>query len=124
MMVTRMEKALQKLFILILDPCGKLMMKLNRRTRTALLLAACLLIPIYFILIYSGKFILLSQLTRHLIGLGILLLLLLTSIDGKLDMIRWRRKILWPLLLSGIGILIISFIHPVGSGYRVFRAEK
>lgn len=112
--------ATQKLYVLLLNPLYVLTRKLSKDKRNLCLQIICLLIPIYFLMIYRGLMFRYSQLARHVAGLMLLLLLLVFSIDRKQKEAEWRRIVIIPLYLSGMGMIVVSCIHPVGSGFILF----
>ena len=117
------EILIQKVYINCANRIFALTGKMNNRLRERILQLVCMTIPVYFIMIYSGtvfRWNLNTQLSRHIVGSVILLLLLIFSIDREQGYVRWRKIIIIPLFLSGLSILFVSFLHPVGSGYRVF----
>ena len=117
------ERLIQKVYIYCANRIFAFTGKMNNRLRERILQLVCMTIPVYFIMIYSGtvyRWNLNTQLSRHIVGSVILILLLIFSIDREQGYVRWRKIIIIPLFLSGLSILIVSFIHPVGSGYRVF----
>ena len=83
----------------------------------------CFMIPVFFLMIYGGvvgHLGLTTQFNRHLVGCGIILLIMFFSIDRPQKPVRWRMILFVPLIVCAIAMLFVSFIHPVGEGYRVF----
>ena len=121
------EGFLQELLIRTLNPLHSV---INRVDKTIKEIAVwCLYIVgfSYFIISRSpllrGKFfvgLLHPVSTRHALGMIMLLLIAVLTIDEPLHRIQWRRSIILSQLLMGIGIVAISFIHPIGDGYRLF----
>ena len=58
--------------------------------------------------------------TRHLFCTVVLLIIVVLTINAPLSKVKWRSSILYTQLLTGIGIILISFLHPIGAGYRLF----
>lgn len=61
-----------------------------------------------------------SQNARHILGCLLLLLLIVFSLDRKPQRVQWNKWIMYPMIVCGLWMLIISFFHPVGDGYRAF----
>ena len=122
-----MTNILQSLFIVILTPIAKVTGKLNDRVRNICIQIICISFPLYFVTFYvwlrhtdlfpeffhthNGK---------HVLGCTLLLLLILFSLDRVPNKVTWNKWIMYPMVICGIWMMIISFIHPVGNGYRAF----
>jgi len=57
---------------------------------------------------------------RYLFCTAILLIIVVLTINAPLCKVKWRASILYTQLLTGLGIILISFLHPIGAGYRLF----
>lgn len=122
-----MLNVLQSIFIIVLKPVSRLSSKLNEKTRAICIQLTCIYFPFYFIYYYMGinnKELLLSCFgthnERHLMGCLFLLLLIFFSLDRAPRKVKWSVWIMYPMIICGIWMMIISFIHPVGDGYRAF----
>lgn len=112
---------LQRISIFFLKPLSKLANKTNARIKTCITSMCCFALVFYFIVYFTPSTDIRFRLTYdHLICSVVLLILIIFSIEGELRVINWNRLVFYTLFLSGLGILIVSFIHPVGSGYRAF----
>lgn len=122
-----MLSLLQNLFIIVLTPIAGFTVKINDKVRNISIQFICFLFPLYFIYYYTWaryRDIMPAWLQhhheRHIMGCLLLLLLILFSLNQVPTRVIWNKWIMYPMVISGLWMLIISFIHPVGSGYRVF----
>ena len=114
---------LQKIYIFLLSPVGKLTARLSNRIKTAVLFACCVAINVYFMAFHSipGRDFFVLDLNRsHVIACLILLIMICFSINGNLRIVRWNRFLFYSFMITGIGMFFISFLHTVGDGYRAF----
>ena len=118
---------IQNLYIFILTPIARLTGKMDDGVRNICLQIVIILYPIHFFLFYSypklgfpkfgwEKWILVVQIS----GCFLLLLLIFFSLDRIPKRIEWNKWILYPFIICGLLMLLISFLHPVGPGYRIF----
>ena len=117
------EHLIQQMLIITLNPIARATRKIKKQDRNILLFISFIVIAIYFILIYSSIATLIGlrkQLGRHIIGLVLLLAVIVFSVDREQSYVKWKKIVSVPLIGSGVMMLIVSFIHPIGSGYRVF----
>ena len=56
----------------------------------------------------------------HLVCCVILFILIIFSIKGPLKRVKWNPWIFYTFFAAGLGIFVISFLHPIGDGYRAF----
>lgn len=56
-------------------------------------------------------------------GLIITLLMLVFSINGKMSPFKWNRAVYYPMILFGLGILIINQLHSVGEGFVLYGID-
>ena len=122
-----MTNILQSLFIAVLTPVAKFTCKINSRIRSICIHITCLLFPLYFFFFYVYlkhhelfPHFLRYHNGRHVLGCALLLLLILFSLDRVPKKVKWNKWIMYPMLISGIWMMAISFVHPVGDGYRAF----
>lgn len=118
------EKAdvfIQRLYLLPLNFVGKNTCRADKRTRLWLVFVCFAIangIIIYtFVQPWSGA------VTRSLSGqqlacAGLVLLAAVFGIDGELKPVKWDRKLFFMILLAAFAMAGISFLHPVGAGYR------
>ena len=120
---------IQKLYIFILTPIARVTGKMDNGVRNICLQIVILLYPIHFLLFYSAsklgfpklgweKWTLVVQVS----GCFLLLLLIVFSLDRIPKQIEWNKWILYPFIICGALMLLISLLHPVGPGYRIFAA--
>lgn len=57
--------------------------------------------------------------TRYIACTIVFLIIIVLSINAPLYKVKWRPAIIYSQLLTGLGIIIISFLHPLGAGYRL-----
>lgn len=113
----------QKPFIVILNQIYKVTGKINENVRNKIITLSFGAIMLYFLAFHSVCFrpILKKELTQNHIICGILLCIIIGfSIKDKLKTVEWRPFFFSTYFLAGAGILVISFLHPIGSGYRAF----
>ena len=122
-----MLNVLQSLFIIVLKPVSRLSSKLNDNVRNICIQLTCMYFPLYFIYYYTGiqhKEVLAEPFethnARHFTGCLVILLLIILSLDREPKKVRWSIWIMYPMIICGIWMMVISFIHPVGDGYRAF----
>ncbi|MBR3200995.1 MAG: O-antigen ligase family protein [Mogibacterium sp.] len=59
--------------------------------------------------------------TRNSLICGfVLVILVICSIKAPLKKVRWDPILFYLFFIAGLGIVAISFLHPVGKGYRAF----
>lgn len=61
--------------------------------------------------------------TRYIFCTIVLLIIAVLTINAPLHKVNWRQSILISQLMTGLGIIIISFLHPVGAGYRLLGVQ-
>lgn len=123
MFFDKFEYYLQTIIIQLLNFLWRISRAIKDDRREGLLQLMFVFVAVFFLMIYSGfatDIHLSSQLSRHITGLVLLLFIIIFSQDRELHHVDWRKAISVPMIVTGIAILIVSFIHPVGSGYRVF----
>ncbi len=60
---------------------------------------------------------------RYIACTIVLLLIAVLTINAPLQKVKWRPAILYSQLITGLGIVIISFLHPIGAGYRLLGVQ-
>lgn len=118
---------MQNFFIFILTPVSRVTGKMDDRIRNICLQIAILLYPVHFLLLYSGTKLGFPKLgwqnwifVEQVSGCFLLLLLIIFSLDRIPKRVEWNKWILYPFIICGILMLLVSFLHPVGPGYRIF----
>lgn len=118
-----MTYALQKIYIFVLNPIYALTGKISEKARSVIIQILCFCFPLFFVLRHSSVLYSLFSLNEtqyQLLGTLLIILLIVFSINAPLHTIKWRKLLLYPIIITGICIIVISFIHTVGLGYRVF----
>jgi len=123
MFFDKFEYYLQTIVIQLLNCLWRINRAMKDDRREGLLQLMFVFVAVFFLMIYSGfatTIHLRTQLSRHITGLVLLLFIIIFSQDREIHHVNWRKAISVPMIFTGIAILIVSFIHPVGSGCRVF----
>ena len=121
-----MLTVIQQFYIAILAPVSKFFIKLNERTRAICLQIVCFMFPLFFLYIYMWRhealiFEPLRSLTaKNIFGCILILFLILLGIDRIPQKVEWNKWLIYPIIICGICMLLLSFHHSVGDGYRVF----
>lgn len=121
-----MSNFLQSIYIGILNPIYIITGLINDRIRDIIIFVIFLLIFLYYkcatssILCIFVTPYLPTLFERHLFGCAMLSILILISVNRPLQHVEWKRVIIIPQILLGLGIIIIGFIHPIGAGYQTF----
>lgn len=114
-------QALQKLFLFFLKPLEKPINMVNTRVKDAIVFLSFVLCVGFFLIFFNPVFDIRKEHTlAHLICSVFLVIMMVFSIKGELSKVKWNPYIFYVFFLSGLGILAISFLHPIGSGYRAF----
>ena len=77
----------------------------------------------YFIFFFSpfAKAVFKQSLTmNHLACSLVLLVLIVFSVEDKLEPVKWNKLVFGLFFCAGAGVVVISFLHPIGSGYRAW----
>lgn len=113
--------SIQKCFSFFLNPVSIILNKVSESFKHLVITACCFALVVYFVLYFTPSTDIRFRLTYdHLICGAILIILTLFSIEGPLKPVRWNKLVFSAFVLSGFGIILTSFLHPVGSGYRAF----
>ena len=120
------DQFLQKLFINILNPIYSITGRVSERAREAIIQVLWYVIFACFIFFRSayikGSFLeslFPTRSIRYLFCTMVLLVIGILSIKAPLKQVPWRKIIFILQLVLGIGIIVISYVHPVGDGYRL-----
>lgn len=125
-----MTDIIQNCFISILNRIYKVTGRINEKTRE--LIVQILYIGIFGMYIaFRAKIfkhafyreLLHDASTRYIVCTVVLLIIAVLTINKPLHKVNWRPAILYSQMLTGLGIVIISFIHPVGAGYRLLGIQ-
>lgn len=113
--------ALQTFYIAILNIIGKPFINFPRKKKNALITVCFLALVGYFMIYFSPYSHIRFALTfDHLVCSILILIIILCSINESLTRVSWNPIVFYLFIISGAGIIMISFLHPVGSGYRAF----
>lgn len=113
--------SMQKCFSFFLNPVSLTLNKISKSIKSFIITACCFALVGYFVLYFTPSADIRFRLTYdHIICGAVLIILTLFSIEGSLKNVRWNKLVFYVFFLSGFGIILTSFLHPVGSGYRAF----
>ena len=59
----------------------------------------------------------------QIVGSVLVIIMTTFSVDRELKPIKWNRATAYPMVLFGIGILLIGLIHKVGDGYMMYAID-
>ena len=114
---------LQRVYSLILNPISLVTSKINEMIRNAIILLCCTFIAGFFLAYFdkANKELLYRQHGQNnLICGAALLILIIISIKAPLRRVKWDKYIFSLMMLAGLGLVVIGFIHPIGEGYQSF----
>ena len=114
---------LQSLYALILNPVYKITAKIDERIRNAAVSLTCLGLTGYFVLFFTTQlhdYMRRGHTFNSLICSFVLFILLVFSTKGELKPVKWNKLVFYLFFLAGLGVVAISFLHPIGSGYRAW----
>ena len=112
---------LQKLYIIILNPIYSLTKGINEKIKNAIITICCFSLTASFIAYFTKALKIKNDRTEiHLACCIIIFVLLVFSIKKPLEPVRWNKVIFYIFFLAGLGIFAVSFLHPIGDGYRAF----
>lgn len=107
----------------MLNPVFKVTGKIDERIRNAIISLCCIFLTGFFAAYYEAdnSFGLYLDHTRNNMICGcVLIILVICSIREPLKKVKWNPVLFYLFFLGGFGIVAISFLHPIGSGYRSF----
>lgn len=114
---------LQSLYTLILNPVYKTTVKIDEKIRNAVVSLTCLGLAVYFVLFFTEPlhdYMRRGHTFNSIVCGFVLFILLVFSIKGELKPVRWNKLVFYLFFLAGLGVVVISFLHPIGSGYRAW----
>ena len=122
-----MTDTIQSLFISILNPIYSVTGRINEKARNLIIQILYIgLFGMYIAFrakIFKHAFyreLLHDASVRYIFCTVVLVIIAVLTINAPLHKVRWRPAILYSQLITGLGIVIISFLHPIGAGYRLF----
>ena len=116
-------RQLQRVYSLVLNPVYRMTGQINEKIRNGIISLCCLFLSGFFIAYYDTSnwaTLYLRHGQNNLICGLVLLILIIFSINAPLKDYGWDIILFWLMFAAGLGLVIVSFIHPVGSGYRSF----
>ena len=111
---------LQNLYLLVLNPIGRITQKIDERIRNAIITLCGLFFSVFFIAYYDkyerlGLY--LNHAHNNAVCWCVLAILIIFSIKTPLKKIKWDPMLFLSFFSAGAGIVFISFFHSVGNGY-------
>lgn len=114
---------LQGFYALLLNPIYKITGKIDERVRNAIITLCCIFLTGFFIAYYdaANRLGIYLKHTKNSMLCGlVLVILVICSIKAPLKKVEWDRVLFYLFFIAGLGIVAISFLHPIGRGYRPF----
>lgn len=114
---------LQKLFATILNFFFKFTNRIDEKIRNMMISLSCSGLIVFFVFYFttSYKKLLKNALTFDSMICSIFLLaIIIFSIKEELQPVKWNKVIFYTFFAAGAGVVAISFLHPIGSGYRAW----
>lgn len=114
---------IQSLYTLILNPAYKITCRIDGKIRNAIVLLTCISLAVYFVLFFTEPlhdYMRRGHTFNSAICSIVLFILIVFSIKGELKPVKWNKLVFYLFFLAGLGVVIISFLHPIGSGYRAW----
>ena len=114
---------LQGFYSLMLNQTYKITGKIDERFRNGVITLCCVFLSGFFIAYYdvANRWTLyLRHGHNNLICSLVIIVMIIFSVRAPLVRVRWDVKLFWLLFAAGLGLVVISFIHPIGDGYRSF----
>jgi len=113
------DNIIQKIYKKISSGLFRFTGAIPSRVRNVLVFFCCAaLIWVYFF--YNGR---IDDGDIEIFCSVVFVILTIFSIDRRMDLIEWNKWTYYPMVLFGIGIMVIGFIHPVGDGFIVFALD-
>lgn len=114
-------RLLQRFILVFLKPLENPVNKVDIKLRDAMVFLSCVACVGFFLVYFNPVFKIRKELTlTHMVCSIFLVFMLVFSIKGRLSDVKWNKWIFYTFFLAGFGVLAISFIHPIGSGYRAY----
>ena len=113
----------QKILIRLLNPIGRIIARIDSKKNNIIIFVCCALINAYFIAFFSNNWrgiLPVSFTGTHILCSFILFILTLFSINRELNTVSCNNFLYYAFFVTGLAMFAISFIHPIGSGYRAF----
>lgn len=114
-------RLLQRFILVFLKPLENPVNKVDTKLRDAMVFLSCVACVGFFLVYFNPVYKIRKELTlTHMVCSIFLVFMLVFSIKGRLSEVKWNKWIFYTFFLAGFGVLAISFIHPIGSGYRAY----
>lgn len=112
---------LQDFYSLVLKPIYSLTSRIDERIKNIFITICCFALTASFPIYFTNAFNLKSERTKvHLACCVIIFVLAVFSIKKPLKRVKWNPLVFYTFFAAGLGIFIISLLHPIGDGYRAF----
>ncbi len=114
---------LQIIYSAVLNPVYKFTGRISETVRNTMISLSSIGIVSFFIIYFMPVFkdALKWKLTFDtFICSAMLLVIIVFSINGELKPVKWNKLIFYLSFFAGAGVVVISFLHPIGSGYRAW----
>lgn len=111
-------KILQQFYMCILNPIGFLTVRINEKIRNGMI-GACfcgMIIMCYLAQMHSVPTCMDTETKRMLIGAVLTFVIIVMSVQEKLQHVKWKKSMLASFLIWGVIILIASIDHFTGKG--------
>ena len=112
---------MQKAYCFISNYIYGLTSRLSRRTRNTVLFLCCFALMVIYVFFHIKSVMVPGKVM--IIGSVITSVMILASIDGESEKIRWNRSAYLPMVLFGAGVFLVGLLHSVGDGFVVFPAD-
>lgn len=110
---------LQRLYSIILNPLYSITSRINERVRNIYISICCFCLTASFVVYFHSDFELRNERTMvHFVCSILLFALIIFSIRRPLKPVKWNKLIFYTFFAAGLGVFVISFLHPIGDGYR------
>ena len=107
---------MQKLYIFTFNTIYKVTRHLSEDIRNLVLFLCCLMLMwVYF---FSGRSVMAGE--TQIYCSVITAIIILSSINKETERIEWNSFVYYPMVLFGIGIILIGQFHSIGDGYLMY----
>ncbi|MBR3376599.1 MAG: O-antigen ligase family protein [Mogibacterium sp.] len=114
---------LQSLYAFVLNNIFKLTGKIDEKIRNTVITLCCLFLSGFFIEYFdkhNKSTLYLHHTHNNIICGAVLIILVIVSVKEPLKRVRWKPFLFYTFFIAGAGIVAVSFLHPIGNGYRSF----
>ena len=110
---------MQKIYSFIFNTIYKFNSKVSERIRDVALVLCCA----FLVWLYYFSPLSLDGGNIEVMGSIAVALIIIFSINKEMGSIEWNKWVLYPMILFGIGMLMIGSIHPVGDGFVMYALD-